>query len=83
MQQECGLDYWAGMPPRTRKLVDDFREDADRFRSLSQFVSGDAAEALAEGAAVLEAKAERLERRARSLFRLRRPRAEAGKTTAR
>jgi hypothetical protein len=83
MQRSGGLDYWAGMAPRTRKLVSDFREDADRFRSLSQFVSGDAADALVEGAAVLDAKASKLERRARSLFRLGRKRAETGKTPAR
>jgi len=36
-----------------------------------------------EGAAALDAKAERIERRGRSLFRLRRPRAETVKPPAR
>ena len=79
MQRRGGLDYWGCMAPGTRKMVSDFREDADRFRSLSQFVSGEAADALVQGAAALEAKAERIERRARPLFRLRRQRAGAAK----
>ncbi len=83
MQRNWRVDYWPRMPPRTRKLVTEIREDADRFRSLSQFVSGDAAKALVEGAAVLEEKAARLERRARSLFGLRRPRAERAKPSTR
>lgn len=64
--------YWAGMTSHARKAAIEFRETADKFRRLAQFVSGGSADALIEGATALDAKATRLERRTAPLLRLKR-----------
>lgn len=60
------------MTSRTANAAAKFRETADQFRRLAQFVSGEPAEALIEGATALDAKAARLERRGGTLQRLKR-----------
>lgn len=72
MQPSGRLIYWAGMTSRARKAALEFRETADEFRRLAQFVSGGQADALADGATALDAKATRLERRVAPLLRLKR-----------
>jgi hypothetical protein len=72
MQPSGPLIYWAGMTSRARKSATEFRETADQFRRLAQFVSGGPADALIEGATALDAKAARLERRLAPLLRLKR-----------
>ena len=60
------------MPKRSHQSATTFRADADQYRRLAQFVSGGTAKALIDGAAALDAKAARMERRRKPIRLLRR-----------
>lgn len=60
------------MSSRSRIRAMEIRETANEFRRLVQFVSGERAEALVDGAIALDRKADRLERRGARLQRLKR-----------
>lgn len=71
MQPSGRFDNWAGMTSRSTRAKE-IRETAAAFRRLVQFVSGERAAVLIEGATALDRKAARLERRSASLQRLKR-----------